>query len=133
MAASVLGEMDVLEETLIDYRQHGENQIGAVKLSIASKFHRMVEPGAQRNRRLLVRAAALVDRFETMNGQVRATRLETARDKLRHEQVRASLPTSRLARVVPVLRECLTGRYTAYGRGISDAARDVSQPLNTAR
>lgn len=133
VAASVLGQMDVLEETLIDYRQHGANQIGAVKLSVKGKFGRMLEPGRARNSRLLRRATALVGRFETLRGQVPERHLAIVRDKLRHEQVRASLPPSRVARVVPVLREWRTGRYTTFGRGPSDAARDLFQPLKAPR
>jgi glycosyltransferase involved in cell wall biosynthesis len=133
MAASVVGELDVVEDTLIAYRQHGTNQIGAVKLSFVNKFGRMIEPGTQRNRRLLARATSLANRFETMRGRVAAPQLAAVRDKLRHEQVRASLPSSRPRRVVPVIRELTTGRYALYGRGVSDAARDLSQPLNTAR
>lgn len=129
MAASVLGEMDVLEDTLIDYRQHGANEIGAAKLSIIGKFRRMTEPGAERNRRLLARATTLVDRFETMRGQVPERGFAAAHAKLRHEQMRASLQSSRIARVIPVLRELCTGNYTAFGRGVSDAARDLLQPL----
>lgn len=133
IAASVLGEMDVIEECLIDYRQHGSNQIGAVKLSIAGKFRRMVESGYQRNQRLLARSESLVDRFELLRGQIPAPVLAAVREKLSHEQVRASLPISRIKRGGAVVRELRNGRYTAYGRGLWDAARDLSQPLHPGR
>jgi hypothetical protein len=132
MAASVLGEVDVLEETLIDYRQHGANQIGVSKLSVLGKFHRMVEPGALRNERLLKRAASLVERFESID-RIPSWDLATVRAKSRHEQIRGSLSPSRILRLVPVVRELFTGRYTAFGRGASDALRDLLQPLEGSR
>ena len=125
--------MDVLEETLIDYRQHGTNQIGVAKLSVEGKFRRMLEPGRARNRRLLTRATALLDRFEKLGGQVPEHQMAIVRAKLEHEQVRSSLPPSRIARILPVLRELRTGRYTTFGRGPSDAARDLFQPLKAPR
>jgi glycosyltransferase involved in cell wall biosynthesis len=133
ITASVFGEIDVIEECLIDYRQHGSNQIGAVKLSIVGKFYRMVEPGYQRNHRLLARSESLVDRFELLSGQIPASVLTAVHEKLSHEQVRASLPISRVKRVAAVVRELRNGRYTAYGRGFWDAIRDLSQPLNPGR
>ena len=133
MAASVLGEMDVLEEPLIEYRQHGTNQIGATKLSVIGKFRRILEPGALRNRRLLKRATALAERFEAIQDRISLQQLACAHGKLLHEQLRASLPPARIARLVPVLRELGTGRYTQFGRGFSDAMRDILQPLEGAR
>jgi glycosyltransferase involved in cell wall biosynthesis len=133
MAASVLGEMDVLEDTLIEYRQHGTNQIGVSKLSVLGKFHRMVEPGGLRNRRLLTRATALAHRFETIDERIPYRQVAAVRAKLRHEQVRASLPRIRLARLAPILRELFTGRYATFGRGASDAVRDLLQPLEASR
>jgi hypothetical protein len=129
IAASVLGELDVLEDTLIGYRQHDTNQIGAAKLSLLGKFHRMIEPGAVRNERLLDRAIALVERLEAMGDAVLPRHLAAAQAKVRHERVRASLPPLRLARVIPVVRELSTGRYSTFGRGVLDAIRDLFQPL----
>ncbi|MCU1419779.1 MAG: hypothetical protein JWR57_948 [Mycetocola sp.] len=132
MAASI-GDLDVDLLPVVEYRQHGLNQIGVEKLSTRRKFARLMEPGAERNRRLLARASDLAQRLEDMNGTVLPTRLTAAREKVHHERVRSSLGPARGRRISAVLRELQTGRYSAYGRGLADAVRDLLQPLRPAR
>jgi glycosyltransferase involved in cell wall biosynthesis len=129
VVAAVLGEVDLIDERLIDYRQHDRNVIGARRLSFAGKLRRMLEPGIERNIRLLSRAEALVTRLTEMGESVPGPRLAAARRKLLHERARSELPHSRAARFWPVLREIKTGRYGEFGRGALDAARDLLQPL----
>lgn len=50
-------------------------------------------------------------------------------EKLEHERVRSALPAARPARIVPVLREARTGRYSRYGLGAQDVLRDLVQPV----
>jgi glycosyltransferase involved in cell wall biosynthesis len=133
IVASGIGCIDVIEDALIDYRQHGTNQIGVEKLSLTDKYRRMVEPGALRNRRLLARASALENRFASMGASVGEGRIEAVRQKLAHEMVRSKLSPLRVARILPILRELGTGRYGEFGRGVSDACRDLIQPLKAAR
>lgn len=93
------------------------------------KLRRMLEEGSVRNERLLARAAVLADRLPALDA-ISAKYIDAARRKLLHEQMRSSLGHRRLARVTPVLRELRSGRYGEFGRGIADAVRDLSQPLN---
>lgn len=128
--ASIFGEVDVSADKPIDYRQHGANQIGVSKLNLAGKFRRLMEPGAARNRRLLERAHALVDRLEALpDNAVDQSYRESARQKLEHEIRRSRLPRCRFFRPIPVFKELATGRYTRFGHGLADAVRDLIQPL----
>lgn len=131
--AATVGEVDLVPELLIDYRQHGANQIGVRKLSFFSKLRRLLEPGAKRNIRLLERALTLVTRLIEMGDAIAVERLEAARRGLLHEQARSALAIGRAGRIVPIVRELLTGRYSEFGRGIFDAIRDLLQPLNRGR
>ena len=133
MAAAIVGQIDVLDEPLVDYRQHGGNEIGAGRLSLADKFTRMVEPGSGRNRRLLDRAADLVARLPSLPGRVSAARTQGVNEKFQHELMRSCLSSHRLTRVGPVLREFSRGRYVRFGRGALDAVRDLLQPLDAHR
>jgi hypothetical protein len=133
MAAAIVGRLDVIEEPLVDYRQHGGNEIGARQLSLSAKFARMIEPGLGRNRRLLDRATDLAARLQSLPGQVSAEQAAAVQQKLQHELVRIDLSTHRLARVAPVIRELSTGRYQRFGHGAIDAARDLLQPLDASR
>jgi glycosyltransferase involved in cell wall biosynthesis len=128
IVAAARGELGIIPEAVIDYRQHGGNQIGAAKLSRMAKMGRLLEPGTARNARLLARASELVERLADMPG-VTFEQVEETRAKLAHEQARSDLPLSRVARPLGVLRELRTGRYGRFGRGLADAARDIVQPL----
>ena len=129
VAAAVL-RVDLIAEPLVRYRQHGSNEVGAQNLSELGRFKRMIEPGTERNARLLERAASLCDRLPSLPG-ISTAKMGQSVAKLEHERVRSSLRRHRLARVAPVVRELRTGRYTTYGRGPSDAARDLLQPLGS--
>jgi glycosyltransferase involved in cell wall biosynthesis len=129
MAAAV-GRMTVTRSALIDYRQHGSNQIGAAKLGFRQKVGRVLEPRDERNARLESRAAALVDRLRLLGAAVPAHVLAGAQGKLAHEMVRNSLPANRLMRLRPVLAEVRTGGYDRFGRGRADVLRDLVQPAS---
>lgn len=128
MAASIGGgSVDVELEPLLDYRQHGANQIGVRKLSFRGKIGRLLEGRRERNERMLAAAATLVERIDELDVPPHVEAL--ARSKLAHEQARSALPRSQALRLVPVLREWRTGRYATCGRGLPDAVRDLVQPV----
>jgi glycosyltransferase involved in cell wall biosynthesis len=128
IVASAIGVVDLTDERLIGYRQHGKNAIGASKLSFGTKTGRMLETGSERSARLLVRAMSLTDRFRDLPG-VSTLHVEAVAEKLEHERMRSRLSHHRLARVFPIAREVTTRRYARFGRGILDAVRDLLQPL----
>lgn len=127
LVAAAVGRLTLIDAPLIEYRQHGANEIGATSLGVIGKLRRMVEPRAERNARLLARATSLADRLPLVPG-VTPARIKEVERKLEHERMRSFLPPYRLARVVPVLRELRTGRYRDFGRGAADAVRDLLQP-----
>jgi hypothetical protein len=126
IVASVSGRVDVLEEPLVLYRQHGGNQIGAARMNLRHYIGRMIFSRTDRNARLLARATQMAEHpvFAT-----RPAMREIAIDKLAHETARWNFPASRLRRLGPVLRERRTGRYQRFGLGIQDIARDLVQPV----
>ena len=126
-AATGDGTVDFIPEPVIDYRQHGANQIGVRKLSFRGKVGRLMEPRAQRNRRLLLAFEALLTRLGELG--VEPEVLTAAREKVAHERVRSALPAARVLRVLPVLTEVRTGRYRTKGRGAPDVLRDLVQPI----
>jgi hypothetical protein len=127
VVASAMGGLDVIDEQLIDYRQHGANEIGAATLSVFGKVQRMLEPRGDRNRRLFERSGSLSERFAVMPEISKEYEL-AAVAKLEHERVRSALPDHRLPRLLPVMRELMTGRYSRFGRGFADVLRDLLQP-----
>jgi glycosyltransferase involved in cell wall biosynthesis len=128
IVAAASDGVDLLDEALLDYRQHGANEIGARELSLAGKLGRMFEPGRERNDRLLVRARSLALRLGDAAGVPNERRAAIGR-KLEHEERRSALSRHRLARLAPVLRGLRSGAYRDFGRGLPDAVRDLVQPL----
>jgi glycosyltransferase involved in cell wall biosynthesis len=128
VVASVGGGIAVLAEPVIDYRQHGANQIGVSRLGASGRIDRLREPRSARNARLLDRARDLAERLPAISAG-EASVVADVRAKLAHEQVRAALPEPRLARLGPVWREWRSGRYGRYGLGAQDVLRDLVQPV----
>lgn len=126
--AAATGRVDLTDRTLIDYRQHGANQIGATRLGLRGKVRRVLEPRRARNERLARNFGILVERLAELD--VTAEVRELAAGKLTHELVRLGLPEARLLRVLPVMREVRTGGYRAFSRGRGDILRDLVQPAD---
>lgn len=131
VTAAITGEVAVLREQLIDYRQHGSNQIGATKLSVLQKAQMLGIPREARNRRLVLRAESLSERLQEFNYSGPLSRDQvalTVHGKLDHETARYALPIGRFRRLVPIARLVINGGYKRYSRGIRDALRDLVQP-----
>jgi hypothetical protein len=127
IAAATTG-IDVIELELIDYRQHGGNQIGARRRTLPEKLGRLSEPRAERNRRLVARSAELHDRLVELGASQRVVGL--AAGKLNHERFRSALPDVRIVRVPAVFSAWIRGRYGRYSRGAIDVVRDLLQPAD---
>jgi hypothetical protein len=126
MVAAALGGLDLVEESLVDYRQHGGNEVGARVLGLADKARRLMVPRRARDTRLLVRASQLPDRLSALGSD--PALVSAARAKLEHERRRSALPIARLQRIPTVSRAMLRGDYHRFGRGAADAVRDIVQP-----
>lgn len=123
--ASLTNGIRLSHEPLIAYRQHDANQIGQRKLSFGEKVGRILEPGAERQRRKGARARVAVGRARELGAD--AAQETLLRRKAAHETAREGLPANRLARVPRVVRWALAGRYRVYSRGLGDVARDLLQ------
>lgn len=123
--AAAVGRIGLDDRPLIDYRQHGGNQIGASKLTFGDKLAKLREPRRQRNRTLLLRAEQLAARLPSLGAHPQLVSL--ARDKVRHEAFRSRLPSKRLLRVVPILVRASGGWYRKFGMGAQDVLRDLVQ------
>ena len=120
--AAALGGARLDEFALIDYRQHGGNQIGVAKPTPGHLVRRMLEPRGSRYERLAARSAALVSALEELD--VAPDVLELARSKSAFEARRAAYPARRLARIGPVLRQ-----RRDYARLSSQGSLDILRDL----
>jgi glycosyltransferase involved in cell wall biosynthesis len=126
--ASILDSIDALEEKIIDYRQHGANQIGVAYPTLARKIARTLMPRGDRNARLARMFAQLAERVEATTA-VPADRREIVRKKAIFEADREALPDAVLRRIVHILRIDRGGAYARYAsQGRIDMIRDLLQP-----
>ncbi|TFD67304.1 glycosyltransferase family 2 protein [Cryobacterium ruanii] len=129
MVAAATGLVDLIDEPLTDYRQHGGNQIGVTSLDASSRLGRLRAPRTARNARLLARAAVLQQRASGFEPAASASVLALIDAKLAHERRRSTLPAARLLRVGPIVRGLRAGDYSRFGLGLQDVLRDLVQPV----
>ncbi len=132
IVGGLTGEFDLVDEPLIDYRQHGANQIGAHPLTLHERIHKIREPRQERNEHLVARAELLLSKARDLGVQVNPAALGSVEALLAHDRERLGYPESRLARVPRVLGVGLS-QYRRYGRGAADMLRDIAQPAGDAR
>lgn len=126
--AAATGTLRLLPEPLIDYRQHGANQIGAHRPTMVERWAKLREPREPRASRLVARTYALVAALERLGDAVPPDRLAAARARLAHEERRRVLPRMLLARAPRVIWAAARGDYSRYSRGAIDVLRDLLQP-----
>jgi len=127
IVASTRGRIAIERRPLIDYRQHGENQIGVAEPTLARKLRRVLAAEPGRNERLAIRAAGLADYLGEAGAEPRLVALAT--EKRDFETRRARLPRTRVLRVPALLRLLASGGYRRFAsQGRLDALRDLLQP-----
>jgi glycosyltransferase involved in cell wall biosynthesis len=128
MIAASTGSLDLLNEQLIDYRQHSANQIGVRRATLLIKVAKVFEARGDRNLTLSRRAAQLALRLDMADAQMAIGRREAAHEKAEMELARLSLPTSRWRRLGPILQIGRKGWYSRYAsQGRLDMLRDLLQ------
>lgn len=121
--AAALGGLDIEQVPLLDYRQHGGNQIGARRESLPDAIRRALEPRGDWHTHRLLRAQELETRLRELS--ISGPAIEAVREKVAHHSARAALPVSRTRRPLPILREWKTGRYGRFGRGLRGVIKDL--------
>ncbi|MDH6592687.1 glycosyltransferase involved in cell wall biosynthesis [Variovorax sp. TBS-050B] len=127
--ASTTGRVDLLEQPLIEYRQHESNQIGARRDTFAQKVRKALASRGTIHVERAVKAELLLARLLQLGDRVSPEIIDKVRSKIEHQRFRAGLPASRVARCVPILREAMTGRYDKFGRGFRGVVRDLFESV----
>jgi len=129
-------ETAFVEERLIKYRQHSDQQLGinykpASKRSFVNRKKRYAED-IEFSRREVERLEqtkemfAAYPHFEKKRNSVSFKDLiEERREQIAHYNARMNLPLTKFARFLPVCRETLTGRYHRFSKGFLSAGKDL--------
>ena len=116
----------LVREPLIDYRQHGANEIGARKPTMADRWAKLREPRDARAPLLAERTRLLAEHLDALG--IAPERVAQARAKHAHEARRRDLPRWQPARIPAIVAGAVRGRYGRYSRGAIDVLRDLVQP-----
>lgn len=126
MVASLLGKADTLESAMIDYRQHGNNQLGAKVRSWRQRVGMSGVRGIYMERGVK-RTRALLDRFDGAGDlPVSRSSRKHAEQRLAHAVMRRELPMAFMPRFRIVAREVASGRYWRYSSGWRSVLSDLS-------
>jgi glycosyltransferase involved in cell wall biosynthesis len=124
---AAVARMIMIEEPLIEYRQHSRQQIGA-PTPVETAPSGPVEALRRRNDSAgLHKILATLE--ERLSNHAESCNVRDALSFINnysfHLKVRANLPQRRLNRLPGILRELLTLRYHEYANGFKSAAKDL--------
>jgi hypothetical protein len=132
LTIAAVADVVAVDEPLIKYRQHAQQQIGAPARKEAAPDLRGIQAVETAFRRQnssadLHRILEALEVRLLAEGKDLDTRkaLSFAADYAFHLNVRANLPQRRLSRVPSILRELLSLRYHEYANGFKSAAKDL--------
>lgn len=135
MAACMQMQVDCLEWQSINYRQHGNNQIGMRRRTLRDKLfganparHREKPSGGDLPKREFMQLVAqrLTHALDRLGGHALLPSKEARiRERIAHAQFRANLSKSSWARWPAVIREARSGRYTRYSSGMRSILSDL--------
>ena len=114
------------EDPLIRYRQHGNNEIGASKTDYEEARRRLLEKRSEFFARKLRRNHGIVALLDENPSWLDSADHLSLMAKVEFDQWRSTLPSSRVRRLVPVLRRWFVGDYGRYARGYVDVIRDIA-------
>ena len=126
LVAAAQGGVVFSADSLVRYRQHGSNEIGATKTDYDEAKRRLQEKRTDFFRKKLLRnegIATMVAKKPQWLGSVHSAALSA---KVEFDQWRSQLPTVRIWRILPVIRRWAKGDYGRFARGFIDVFRDVA-------
>jgi hypothetical protein len=126
IVAAALAGFDCIERPLIDYRQHGRNQLGMPERSLAVRWSELWRPPPEPLGALVGRYRVLREHLSALDRRVSTAELGNIDGKLDHLRARARLAEGPVWRRAPaVLEQAVRGRYRRYAAGWRSAVRDL--------
>lgn len=126
--AVAVSRLMLVETPLILYRQHSRQQLGAPTDTVSAEEYRRRRRA--RDPSLFSEQLAFLDWLapfaKTRFGEHTHPGFTHSIDaRRRHLRARSDLSEARLARVAPVVRELVSGRYRRFSNGLISAAKDL--------
>ena len=123
--AAASGRLDFIDDMLIDYRQHGANQIGASRRTLLMKWRDLLMPRARLLADEARRLLTLEQFFERAGFTSAADCARRVAHKRAHFERRVAIGRlPRWRRAPAILHEARLGLYRRYGTGMRSILRD---------
>lgn len=124
IVAAALGGFDCSERRLVDYRQHGGNQIGMPERGLADKWRDLRLPRSALLDTLITHGDTLVQRLDPLRERVLPGYRARLVGELEHWRRRRAIRGAIWMRAAPILRELFNGGYARYSSGWRSVLRD---------
>lgn len=126
IVAAAIGRVDVIEDCLIDYRQHGANAVGMRVRTLRDKWDDLCKPRAAQFRHEIERLSVLEQRLLVLGARVATWKLDLLRTRIAHMQRRVVMGHMPHWRRLPAIWcEWRQGHYMRFGTGLRTAIRDL--------
>jgi hypothetical protein len=125
MIATSKGLVDCLEAATIDYRQHGNNQIGMRRRGFVERLTGGGMSRLEFMTRTLLRTQTLLEEADAGRLSLAPPAMQLLRDRLTHARFRATPPPHIHKRLLAILREYASGRYSRFSNGPRSAVSDL--------
>lgn len=123
---STVGCLGMIEEQLIDYRQHASNQVGMRKRDLMDKWRDLTRSRVEQFEAEVGRQQALEAHLVRMGGLVPPACLSSVVGRRKHFEVRVAMGRQPRWRRIPVIwREAWCGNYRRFGTGKRSVLRDL--------
>ncbi|QSF44109.1 glycosyltransferase family 2 protein [Paenibacillus tianjinensis] len=116
-------EIKALDKRLIKYRQHANNQLGALKKDIFSEIEISKNKNVKKGKN--VDFLALIEFLKPKQKLLKREGLTQLTEKNRHLEHRNKLHPEIVVRVWKVFLEAMSGRYFRFSRGWKSILRDI--------
>lgn len=126
MVLSTVGHVGMVEEQLIDYRQHASNQVGMRKRNLIDKWRDLTRSRVEQFEAEVGRQQMLEAHLRRLGEVVPPACLSTVVERRKHFEVRVEMGRhSRLRRIPAIWREAWRSNYQRFGTGKRSVLRDL--------
>jgi glycosyltransferase involved in cell wall biosynthesis len=125
LIAAATAEIAAVDECLVQYRQHGSNQIGGLKETWRDQISRAAKSTSSDYQFSVLAYRNLLHQLRN-DPHSSESALRLIEEKVNHLDVRANLPKQRISRFFWIMREVLTLHYFRFGNGWKSALRDLA-------
>ncbi len=121
---SIFGSISAIDQQLINYRQHAENQIGGTRLTLWQRLGSLQTKQIY-SQHYLDEAARYQQAHHYLEPNLNQQQKSAFLAKIEHCQNRGCLKNNRISRLPIIFKELIHGRYHRYAYGWYSIANDL--------